>query len=240
MILRAEALRAAGFLHGFTTREGGVSAAPYDSLNLGGAVGDEPAAVAENLRRATAALGLRAPPASARQVHGAVVVEAARAEGVEADALVARAPGEAVAVRVADCVPLLVADRRSGQVAAIHAGWRGTIAGVTEAAVRALLASGSRADELIAAVGPHVGPCCYEVSEELVARFSAAFGAEVVTGRRLDLGRCNELRLRGLGVPAIERVGGCTACDGARFFSHRRDAGRTGRHLAAIASRPVS
>jgi len=240
VILRAEALRAEGFLHGFTTREGGVSAAPFHSLNLGGAVGDDPAAVTENLRRATAALGLAAPPTSARQVHGAVVVEASAATGAEADALVARSAGEAVAVRVADCVPLLLADRRSGQVAAIYAGWRGTIALVTAAAVRALVASGSRAEELVAAIGPHVGPCCYEVSDELVARFSVAFGAEVVDGRRLDLGRCNERALRGLGVSAIERVGGCTSCDPARFFSHRRDEGTTGRHLAAIAARPVS
>jgi len=232
-----------GFAHGFTTRAGGVSAAPWDALNLGGAVGDAPADVAENWRRLEAATGLGF--ARVRQVHGAraVRLDAACAPGEEADAVVSRARGVAAAVAVADCVPVLLADPDSGAVAAVHAGWRGTLAGAAEAGVRALeREAGASPARLLAAVGPSIGPCCYEISPELAARFAEALGGELVHERpspHLDLWGSNRrvLERAGLRADRIEVLGRCTACERELFFSHRRDAGRTGRQVAYVAPR---
>lgn len=232
------------FPHGFSTRAGGVSPAPWDSLNLGGAVGDEPARVERNWRLLEEATGLAF--ARVRQVHGAHVVTASAgcAPHVEADAVVSRTRGIAACVAVADCVPVLIADPASGAVAAVHAGWRGTVVRAAAAAVEALTAKGGcRPSELVAAIGPSIGPCCYEVSEELAARFEAAFGDGVVdrsrSTPRLDLWEANARALGTAGVAAdrIERLGRCTACERALFFSHRRDAGATGRQVAWIAPR---
>jgi YfiH family protein len=229
-----------GFRHGFTTRDGGVSGRPYDTLNLGGLVGDDPASVAENWRRLERATGLRF--ARVRQVHGARVI---RAEGAgpsaeEADAVVSATSGVAACVSVADCVPVLLADPESGTVAAVHAGWRGTLARAAAEGVAALARAG--AERLLAAVGPSIGPCCYEVSEDLAARFRAELGpAAVVDGERprLDLWSANArlLAAAGLRPERIEVLGRCTACERDLFFSHRRDAGRTGRQMAFIAPR---
>jgi YfiH family protein len=230
------------FPHGFSTRSGGVSPAPWDSLNLGGAVGDEPARVAENWSRLEAATGLGF--ARVRQVHGARVVTAVArcAPGHEADAVVSRTPGVAACIAVADCVPVLLADPASGAVAAVHAGWRGTVAGAAAAAVEALAAQcGSHPAELLAAIGPSIGPCCYEVSPDLAVQFEHAFGAAVVdrsrAAPRLDLWEANAMALTAAGLRSdrIERLGRCTSCEGRLFFSHRRDGGATGRQVAWIA-----
>ncbi|HYG69115.1 MAG TPA: peptidoglycan editing factor PgeF [Anaeromyxobacteraceae bacterium] len=243
LILRSRLLEA--FDHGFTTRDGGSSPAPWASLNLGGAAGDEPARVSENWRRLGEATGLAF--ARVRQVHGAGVVEAEEAcePRVEADAVISAAPGVAATVAVADCVPILLADPDSGRVAAVHAGWRGTIARIAAAAVARLAAAGAAPDRLLAAIGPSIGPCCYEVAPDLAARFAAEVGEEAVRpGRtpRLDLRAANAAILRAAGVRAdrVETLGHCTACEPERFYSHRRDAGRTGRHAAFIAPRPRS
>jgi len=230
----------AGFPHGFTTREGGVSAAPFDTLNLGGAVGDDPEAVAENWRRLERSTGLGF--ARVRQVHGAraVRLDEPGAPVEEADAVISSRPGVAACVSVADCVPVLLADPRSGVVAAVHAGWRGTIGRAAAAGVRALEAAGARAGDLLAAVGPSIGPCCYEVSADLAARFRGELDPGVVRDRpgapHLDLWAANAAVLRAAGVAAgrIEIAGRCTACERELFFSHRRDAGRTGRQMAYI------
>jgi len=230
------------FPHGFSARSGGISPAPWDSLNLGGAVGDEPARVAENWRRLEATTGLGF--ARVRQVHGAHVVaaDAPCAPGAEADAVVSQTPGVAACVSVADCVPVLIADPASGAVAAVHAGWRGTIARAAAAAVEALVARcGARPGELLAAIGPSIGPCCYEVSDDLAARFEEAFGEGVVDRRRaaprLDLWEANARALAAAGLPGprIDRLGRCTSCERHLFFSHRRDGGSTGRQVAWIA-----
>lgn len=232
----------AGFPHGFTTRQGGGSQPPYDSLNLGGAVGDDPARVSGNWRLLEGETGLRF--ARVRQVHGARVarLDAPTPPAVEADAIVCRTPGLAACVSVADCVPILLADPSSGAVAAVHAGWRGTIARAAAEAVRALAEAGASPDRLLAAVGPAIGPCCYEVSPDLAERFASEVGPDVVrTGRApsLDLWRANAAVLRAAGVPAdrIETLRRCTSCERDLFFSHRRDAGRTGRQVAFIAPR---
>jgi hypothetical protein len=231
------------FPHGFSTRAGGASPAPWGALNLGRQVGDEPANVEENWRRLEVATGLGF--ACARQVHGARVIVAAAPTGPveEADAVVSLRPDVAACVSVADCVPVLLADPASGAVAAIHAGWRGTIARVAAAAVERLVAEvGAEPGRLLAVVGPSIGPCCYEVSEELAARFRAEIDADVAgaaAGTRLDLWRANVhvLADAGLSPERVEVLGRCTACDASRFFSHRRDAGRTGRQVAFVAAR---
>jgi len=234
--------RLAAFPHGFTTRSGGASPPPWDALNLGGAVGDDPRRVEENWRRLRDATGLAF--ARVRQVHGTCVVRAgvgAAAEPtVEADAVVSVAVGVAACVSVADCVPVLLADPEGAAVAAVHAGWRGTIALATAEGVRALEREGADASCIVAVIGPSIGPCCYEVSPELAERFRGRFGAEVVRAGatpRLDLWRANRLALEEAGVRAerVEVLGRCTACERDLFFSHRRDAGRTGRQVGFIA-----
>jgi YfiH family protein len=240
----------APFRHGFTTRAGGVSAPPFDSLNLGMKWGDGRENVLENRRRLLGASGASALYL-ARQVHGAQVVQVrpgddpAIVAGEEADAVCSDAPGLAVGVYVADCVPLVLADPRTGAYAAVHAGWRGTVAGVVEATVAALARSyGTRREELRVALGPAIGPCCFEVGPEVAAAFAAALpgAAGVVveqTGRKphVDLRQALRLQLLGAGVAAvgIDAGGPCTMCDPAgRFYSYRRDATHTGQHVGFI------
>ena len=233
----------AGFPHGFTTRRGGHSAGPFESLNLGGAVGDDPGHVEANwaeLRRATGLAFARV-----RQVHGCGVhhaVAPAEAPAEEADVVVSGRASIAACVSVADCVPILVADPRSGAVAAVHAGWRGTLARAAEQAVRALAAvHGARPADLVAVVGPSIGPCCYEVSRDLARRFREGFGPAAANPSefqaRVDLWLANAsvLRQAGLARERVEVLERCTSCEDGLFFSHRRDAGRTGRQIGFIA-----
>jgi YfiH family protein len=243
LLLKARLL--AGFPHGFTTRLGGVSAAPFDELNLGGLVGDDPARVAENWRRLEAATGLAF--ARVRQVHGAraVLANAPSGPGEEADAVLSATAGLAACVSAADCVPLLLADPAGGSVAAVHAGWRGTIGRAASAGVAALAGRGARPGDLLAALGPAIGPCCYEVSADLADRFRAELGPEAVRAGprpRIDLWAANRIRLveAGMRPERIEVLARCTACEPPLFFSHRRDRGRTGRQAAFIAPRRPS
>jgi hypothetical protein len=233
----------AGFPHGFTTRAGGSSSGPFESLNLGGLVGDDPERVAENWSRLERETGLRF--ARVRQVHGARAVRADAPTHPldEADVVVSRTAGVAACVAVADCVPVLLADPETGAVAAVHAGWRGTLALAAAEGVRALAReAGAPAGRLLAAVGPAIGPCCYEVSPDLARRFREELGPEAAREAappHLDLWRANAAILGAAGVPAdrIDVLGRCTACEREAFFSHRRDAGRTGRQVAFIAPR---
>ena len=247
LFVTSKLLSAAGVAHGFSVRAGGVSSGPFESLNLSTAVGDDAAAVEENLRRLAQAAGLRGNFATAHQVHGDRVLSADGREILPAtgpqddgaDAVVALDEGKAVGVRVADCVPILLYDEASGAAAAVHSGWRGTKLSIAARAVRALQhAAGADPRRIVAAIGPSIGRCCYQVSPDLAAAFRAQFGAEAVDAKNhLDLRRCIESALEHAGVPAdrIEQVEGCTSCDIRAYFSHRRDKGRTGRHLAFIA-----
>lgn len=218
-----------------STRLGGVSPAPYDSLNLSLATGDHPDRVAANRQRLSAALGVPATWALARQVHGCGVLVDPSETGarVEADALVVRQPGRPAAVLVADCVPVALVGE--GVAAAVHAGWRGLCAGVIEAAVAA---AGAPPGALTAWIGPCIGPCCYEVGPEVPQAFVARRpGAPDCTRR---VGGATHFDLRAAAAWVLGRAGvavtgsgdgACTACD-PRFFSHRRDArggGTTGR-----------
>jgi len=241
MLILSSALLA-GFPHGFTTRLGGSSRAPYEGLNLGGATGDEASAVERNWAALRQETGLSFARVS--QVHGcrAVRRDDAAPSDEEADAVVTARPGVAACVLTADCVPLLIGDPRTGAVAAAHAGWRGTLAGAAARAIELLERDfGARPENLLVAIGPAIGPCCYEVSPGLAERFVSEIGPAVAMVHprtpRVDLWTANETLVRRCGVPAerIEIIDRCTACDAESFFSHRRDGARTGRQVGFIA-----
>jgi hypothetical protein len=143
------------------------------------------------------------------------------------DGLWSDEPGRAMLLLTADCLPIAIARSGNGlrpAVEILHAGWRGLLAGIVAAGVRAL-----RTRELVAAIGPGIGPCCYEVGEEVAGPFREAFGEDVVRDGRLDLWTSAERALRAAGLERVDRADICTSCHGERFFSHRRDQGRTGR-----------
>jgi YfiH family protein len=280
-VIQSELL-ACRFRHGFTTRHGGVSHGPFASLNLGGRWGDDPAAVAENHRRLRDAGAGGVEVHFGWQVHGAEVAviapgqPAATTGSTRADAVLTASPGVALGVLAADCVPILVGNVVTGACAAVHSGWRGAVAGVLEAALRRLLdLPGARVHDLRVAIGPSIGPCCFEVGPEVVAEVEVAFGAvarqqgairargarppqardrQDGQGRQdglqdalqdglqgqpkehVDLWRLAVLAARNLGVSGahIDAAEQCTACTEGRFFSYRRDRGRTGLQAAVI------
>ena len=221
-----------------TTRIGGVSRGPYASLNLGARGDDEPARVAENRARLAAAAGCP-PPAWLDQVHGTAVAHPTRENAVEprADAATADRPGLSCVVLTADCLPLLLCDRGGRRVAAAHAGWRGLAAGVIE---RAVAAFDGEPGELLAWLGPCIGPDAFEVGPEVRAAFvEADSGAEGCfkpgEGDRCfaDLRGLARRRLAAAGVDAVTASAACTYGEPDRFFSHRRD-GPCGRMATLV------
>jgi YfiH family protein len=206
----------------FTTRAGGVSDGPYAALNLGLLTGDDPAAVAENRRRAADGR----PLAWGRQVHGTRVLTvdgATVGDAPDADGVATAAPGLAAIVLTADCLPVALATPDA--VAMVHAGWRGLAGGVLEAGVRAVRALGGEGP-LHAAIGPGAGGCCYEVGDEVAACFGdVARRAD----RTIDLKAIAADRLRAAGAVAVLDVGRCTICEPDVFFSHRASGAATGR-----------
>lgn len=218
-----------------TTRAGGVSAGPFASFNLGLRTGDDPQAVAANRSRLSSLLPQ--PPRWLRQVHGARAVEAdALADAPEADAAVARRPGTVCAVLVADCIPVLLADRAGSVVAIAHAGWRGLAAGVIENAVRTMAGDPGG---YVAYLGPGIGPAAFEVGDEVrdafLARDAGAAGAFTphAAGKWLaDLFRLARRSLNRAGVGEIHGGTLCTYSDAGRFFSYRRS--RTTGRMAAL------
>jgi hypothetical protein len=237
-----------GLRHGFSTRRGGVSTGRYATLNVGGKWGDDPEHVAHNRRRLAAAGGFDWTRLyTAKQVHGArvaLVVEGTLAERVaatEADVVVSAVPGTVVGVYTADCVPILVADDE-GRVAAAHAGWRGTVAGVANAAVEALVSIGARRERLRAALGPSICAHCFEVGDEVAAAFDALAPSSVIRSEgkqpHVDLWEANRLVLAAAGVPeiAIDAAPPCTMCEPDRFFSFRRDGAGIGQQLSFVAA----
>lgn len=221
-----------------TSRSGGVSHGPYSSMNPADHVGDEPAAVAANRHRLEQRLQLPAAPVWLQQVHGTTAVDAAAAGGVvQADAAYACQPGVVCAVLTADCLPLLLCDRVGTRVAAAHAGWRGLAAGVIEQTVAAM---GLPGDELLAWLGPAIGPAAYrvggEVRDTFVAhdpRAAAAFESVADGSWQADLYQLARQRLADCGVHAVSGGDHCTFTESGRFFSYRRD-GVTGRIASLI------
>jgi len=256
----AEPLTQRGVTHAFTTRVGGMSRPPFDTLNLAtamaGGVEDDPTAVAENFRRLRGALGVeRVVRVQVRQVHGAAVwVPPAEpikpTDAPEADAMISDDPSHLLTIRVADCVPILLAGPAGRVVAAVHAGWRGLVAGVVERTLAAMAARFDvRSAELAAGVGPCISAAHYEVGPEVAAAFEAAGLGEAVrpaptvgaSRPHIDLRAAATAALAAGGVPgeAIAVSSACTYAEAREFFSHRRDAGRTGRQAAVIRPRGV-
>lgn len=214
----------------FTTRVGGVSEGPYEALNLGRMTGDDPERVDENRRRLCAKVG--ADPVKFtlnRQEHSALVHRArAGRRGQPGDGLWTDEPGVPMVALGADCllIALARADGDPPALAVLHAGWRGLLEGVVASAVSAL---GGR--RTAAAVGPAIGPCCYEVGEEVAAPFRQAFGTDVIVGgRRLDLWTSAQRALETAGCATVERLDLCTSCNPDLFFSERRTGKPRGNH----------
>jgi YfiH family protein len=242
-------LEAAGVPHAFSTRLGGVSPAPFDSMNLGNPSGcatqDEDGRIHENYRRLQQAIGCESRPRCwAHQVHGGDVVRVRQGEpfenGPRADALVTDNPQRVLAVRVADCVPILLATSDGRRVAAVHAGWRGVIAGVVPAALGEMTSDGHA--EVIAAIGPCIGFDAFEVGPEVIEAFVKRFGEAALVRRRgdgkghVDLREAVRRQLVEAGVSPdrIDTTDRCTFRDKEEFFSHRRENGVTGRMAAII------
>jgi len=219
----------------FSTRAGGVSEAEFASLNLGILTDDDPARVVVNRTRLCEAVAADPDGATmAWQRHGGTVTRA-QPRGIitpgtvydHCDGLWSDEPGRAMLLLTADCMPIAVARTNGARPAVeiLHAGWRGLLAGIVAGGVRAI---GAR--DLAAAIGPSIGPCCYEVGDEVATPFREAFGDDVVhEGNKLDLWTSAERALRAAGVEQVDRFDLCTSCNSDRFFSHRRDHGRTGR-----------
>ena len=235
--------------HAIFTRRGGVSPAPWDSLNVGGNVGDAPANLRENRIRAFAALG-RDPESvfDLWQVHGtqAYFAEKARppdSHEEQGDLIFTDKPEITLYMRFADCTPLLFADPSRGVVGIAHAGWQGTVRGVASVAVKAMGERyGSRPADIYAAIGPSIGADHYEVGEEVIRQVRERFGRDAEAllpaygeRRHFDLWAANRLLLERAGVTKIESANICTACHLDDWFSHRAEKGKTGRFAALIA-----
>jgi hypothetical protein len=249
-IIKSELLTTAGFeVHGFTKRGGGVSEGPFRSLNLAHGVGDDPTAVTENLERLKSILGGSASLLRVDQVHGPRVIDGddpkverdhtwTRPPGIQADGIVIAARETVIAVQIADCVPVLLADPQIRVVAAVHAGWRGLKSGVLINAVRAMIKKGCHPSHIIAAIGPCICLNCYEVETEVARHFPES--SDPIPGspgkHLVDLGLASEVSLLGTGLRGdhIERIDACTSCMNDDLFSYRAGSGTSGRLLAFI------
>ncbi len=250
--LESPLLARSGFSHAFFTRAGGVSRPPWDTLNFAAGTGDDPAAVRENFELAARILGVEASHLHVvSQVHGvaARVIDVGETREdvlrAVADITLSRAPGVACGVRTADCVPILIADRSTGAVAAIHSGWKGTVANVAAAGVRALRDLIGARGNLVAAIGPHIETCCFEVGPDVAAELAGCsslgdsvvvIGAGTNDKPHVNLRAIVRAQLEGEGIAgaAIDDVRGCTVHDSDRFHSYRRDGKIGGRLLSAI------
>ena len=246
---------AGGAAHGFSTRLGGVSEGMWASLNLGVSRGDDPDHVRENYRRFFAAIGGSGRRiAMSNQVHGGVVRCVTTADlhtdpyekvGYEADGLMTDLPGVALVVYSADCIPILFYDPARRVAAAVHAGWRGTAAGIAAAAVKRMgEVYGCQPGDILAAVGPGIGPDCFETHEDVPNAMTAALSTAVLRHIKIkengkfaiDLKAINAMRLEQVGLAAehIAVSSLCTSCDPERFWSHRKLGTSRGSMAAAI------
>ncbi len=236
-------------VHGIFTRLGGVSVAPWASLNVGSTVGDDPQAVARNKALMAAALGLDERRfCTVWQVHGREVIaveDSPCGGGIlgKADGLITNRPGAVLTMRFADCVPILLYDPTKRVIGLAHAGWRGTVAGVAQSVVEAMIERyGCQPEDIQAGIGPSIGPEQYRVGEDVVNAVCQAFGESDGLIRRsedggvyLDLWAANRRALHAAGVRQVEVAGLCTATRTHEFYSHRAEQGRTGRFGVVIA-----
>jgi polyphenol oxidase len=237
-----------GLLHGFMGRRGGRSAAPYAGLNTSYRVGDDPKVVSQNVCDVKLAAGIHdGRVVTMRQVHGNHIVEVKDKklkEAGEADGLISGEADLYLAVLTADCVPLLFVAPEQKLVAAVHAGWRGTLAGIADKTVRLFKSHYDvEANDLEVALGPSIGVCCYEVKDDVTVPLMKRWGSvttpsiSVRQGKSfINLRRLNRDILRACGVPGrqLYQVGPCTSCAAEEFFSYRRERCETGRQMSLI------
>lgn len=227
-----------GIVHGISTRAGGISEGRCESLNVSYSVGDATENVDENLRRIAEAVGAtRENLFAAYQVHGrtVTVVESDSEPRPKCDVLVTSSPSKTLMLRYADCTPVLLADTRRSAVGVVHAGWRGSAVRAASAAVEAMAeAFGSRPGDLVAGIGPAIGPCCYVVGDDVVKAF--ADRSALFHECRLDLWEANRQALMAAGVPDenIEVAGICTQCNADDYFSHRANGGQPAGRFAGV------
>jgi len=243
-------------IHGFSTRQGGVSAPPWDALNMALHVGDDPAAVRENRTRYLRALGLSLDNVcTLRQVHGTEIVRALPSDAgrgafdntdalADADALITDARGVTLLLCYADCVPVMLYDPKHHAAGLIHAGWKGTVERIAAKTLERMTSVfGTDPFDVLAGIGPSIGAACYEVHGDVAERFSMAFPGHEdmllreIDGRtHLDLWAANCVQLAEAGVPAaqVDCAETCTACEHTTFYSYRAAGGRTGRMAAVM------
>lgn len=228
--------------HGFTTRRGGVSQGPYDSLNLSFGVGDDPKAVAENRHRVLAEFG-DPPQAALQQIHSNIVHWVSGPGEWEGDGLLSQTPGLLLRVSAADCYPVLLEDPRTGTVGALHSGWRGTLAGILPAALAQLQAAGSNLSQVRVGLGAGIAGKCYLVGNDVANLFNEAgygFALEAAEEKyRLDLAAVLHFQALQAGVQSQNwaALGSCSHC-GAGWFSYRRDGPQSGRMWGMIQVAP--
>jgi polyphenol oxidase len=234
---------------GVFTRRGGVSPRPWDSLNVGGSIGDDISHVRENRIRSFKALG-RAPESihDVWQVHSVDVVYADAPRALDtpyqkADILLTDNAAVTLYMRFADCTPIMLYDPKKRAIGIVHSGWLGTVRGAARAAVVAMQERyDSNPDDILGAIGPAIGPDHYEIGEDVIAQVKRAFGKDARAllpahgeSTHFDLWNANRLLLEAAGVKKIEIAGICTACHTDDWFSHRGEKGKTGRFGALIA-----
>ena len=243
-LIESKLFRSLGITAFFTERHGGVSLPPYDTLNFGRGIGDDEDAVSTNMERLVDQTDLNSQPHQAKQVHGTghlICSGQGREHPDEADILIATESNVSVAVRTADCLPILLADPVAKVIAAVHAGWRGTSRRISAHTVELMLKQGSTAENIYATLGPAIGPCCFEIDRETADRLAAssATATQAINQQgnpHADLSSINIMQLKEAGVVEkhIESNHRCTRCHPERFYSYRRDHGLTGRHLAVV------
>ncbi|MBN1994195.1 MAG: peptidoglycan editing factor PgeF [Anaerolineae bacterium] len=235
--------------HAIFSRRGGVSQEPYHWLNLGSAVGDDPNAVEKNFQQACAALEVLPEQAvSCHLVHGVDILTATQSRRQQfmgkADGLITNEPDVYLFMRFADCTPLIFFDPLGGAVGLTHAGWRGTMQNAAGATVSAMVGRlGCQPENIMAVIGPAIGPCCYEVGPDVIAAAEKSFSNSAglfIGGNgnvKFDMWEANRRQLAASGVKQIIQSEICTACHTAEFFSHRAEQGRTGRFGVVIGLR---
>jgi YfiH family protein len=239
-------------IQGFTTRHEGISRPPYNSLNLGANTDDSPHNVEGNRSLLARTFGITQEQlVTVRQNHGSDILainepndDLSHFQGIEADAIMTNQPGVMIGVTVADCVPILLFDPVKKVIAVVHAGWQGTAARISALAIQGMVKIfDCHAKNIKAAIGPCINPCCYEVDQPVKDAFKSqsdiwnAITVPVGTGKwRLDLALANRMQLEdaGLLTGSIQTSGNCVSCQKELFFSHRRDAGETGRQMGFI------
>jgi len=247
-IIRSSLFSTYGLHAVFTTRQGGISVAPGNSFNFAISAFNPPSHVKANMQRLIDTIPLPCAPKRIQQVHGCKVSRCTLSsmDDVEADALITSEKDLPLSVQTADCLPVLLADPVHGLIAAIHAGWRGTTKGIVARTVQAMCEAGASPPDMLASLGPCIGPCCFVIDRTCAVELSReSIHQPYVTCHNhcwtADLAAMNRARLiqQGLQPQHIECLNQCTSCHPDRFFSYRRDHGNTGRHLAVVV-RPSS